>query len=418
MLSKAKHLVGRSLSAIAFLESALSAGANFALALAIVRAYPETTFAGYGTAISVVFILQAFARASLATPAAVKSDAWFVRRAGALLAIHLGLIAMLLALATSAAVAVALFVGAPLWWACAAATPALGLLFFGAEFERVALVKLGRQLTLLVTAVAAFAAMVALCGLALWGAIGFGAMMIGVGCVGAARIAVMAATIGRFDAAAGLRAARLGGPRFVHAGVTTLIGSVACSHAPVLILSILSTAQATAAFVAMRTLYQPMQLVFRSVALVDRTGFHGMLASQSGTIARLFRRFALRTLALSALFAAVLALIGRDLVHHAFGGRFDGSVNVYYMWGLIMIMINLMSVTDTFISNARAEGAYGIAHVSGGAVAVAGALVLIPVHGAMGAAIAALLGWITIVTIGALIIERMPGARGPDVSQA
>ncbi len=390
---------------LAVVESGMLAVANFLIFITLVRSFGPDAAAGYGTALSVAFSCQVLMRVGLVTPSAIWSRARFERRASALSGTHLLMLGILGAAGVGVLVALAMQTGRPLWWAAAKAAPALFLLVASAEFERVMLIKLDRHVRLATLGLAAMLCVAMLCAAAFAGLIGYGAFMAGLAATGLAKLASSIGAVAAPSPAGGLQALRLGVPRFAMPALAQFFGAGACSNAPVFALAALSTPTATAAYAAMRTLYQPMQIIVRSLEMVDRTRFHAQHAGRASA-GRAYVAAIARQAAITGAVALPILLLGPWLLHFVYGGRFDAHLPTFIMWALIMMLINLNSITDTFVTHAKALGQHTYGHLAGGALAAVLAFVWAPAGEDAAAAIAAIAGWSVILASGAFLVLR------------
>ncbi len=395
---------------LSLVESGMLAAANFLIFMTLVRSMGPDAAAGYGTALSAAFACQVLMRVGLVTPSAIWPREKFVRRAAALCAVHLLMLGILALASVAGLFAVALHTGGALWWAAAKAAPALFLLVASAEFERVMLIKLGLHARLAVLGFAAAAAVAVLCGGTHAGLIGYDVFMVGLALTGALKLAVAVGSVAIPAPVMGLRALRLGVPHYAMPAFAQFFGAGACSNAPVFALAALSTPTATAAFAAMRTLYQPMQIIVRSLEIVDRTRFHAVHAASKATGWAYGLALAKQAAITGAVILPIL-MAGPWLLHFVYGGRFDAHFPTFILWAGIMVLINLISITDTFVTHIQALGRYTYAQLAGGAVAICLAFVMVPSGADAAAAIAAIAGWSVILTAGAVLVLRHKGQR-------
>jgi O-antigen/teichoic acid export membrane protein len=183
-----------------------------------------------------------------------------------------------------------------------------------------------------------------------------------------------------------------------------LMGSAACSHAPVFALSLYALPEQAAAFGAMRTLYQPVQIFFRSRDVVIQSRFH---ADRSVEVTSLFEQYwkgVARTTLLSIALTAALFMVAPQLVHFVYSGAFDNHMTTFWLWAAIMLMINLAAITDAFVSYGGLQHPYAYAQICAGLCTIFFSVLLTKHFGDIGAAFAAICGWLVIVLGGSLLI--------------
>lgn len=395
---------------LALVEATAAAACNFAVSIVAARSFDAAHFAGYVTALSATFIAIAFLRVVFVTPTTIRADWWYARRLPALTAIHFSSIFILTVTVTAIMLVFALALGSGLWKAAAIAAPGVSLWFMGVEFERAMLIKMKRARSLPWMIAAQVGALAVLLPATLAHLITFPVFIAALALIGATKTLIAFAGAGRPHWKNGFSRLRAGLRKTGPSGLAYLAGSVACSHAPVFALALLSTPVAAGAFGAMRSLYQPMQVIFRSRDVVNQTRFHSDRKAAAHPLMKQFQLALFRTGWMSMLLAAALALAGPWLVHAAYGGRFDEHMTTYWLWGLIMVMINLVAISDAFISHTRQQNKYAVAQLLAGACAVALSLILAPAFADVGAAMAAIAGW-AIIIIGALVVVRRTGQK-------
>lgn len=405
-LQSALSSVFKSPRSVALLEASGAAVTNFAISIFVARTYDATIFSGYITALSVAFISVAFLRFSLITPAAVKSDTWYNRKLGTLLAVHImsAMAATIFACVALTTLAVAL--QTPLWFAAMLSAPGVCLWFVGYEFERSLMIKQGRYSRLLVISVFQGLAVVATFALVWHYQLSFSFLISAMVVIGIARSFAVATIVSRLEWRKGVRHMRGGLRKLGPGSGAYLLGSAACSHAPVFALSLYALPEQAAAFGAMRTLYQPAQIFFRSRDVVTQSRFHDTRISQTTSIFTQFLKSLRRTTLISIILSTAFIVAGPWLVHVVYAGRFDGHMPTFWLWAAIMLMINLAAITDAFVTYAGLQVRYATAQICAGLICIVLSTFLAKQFGDAGAAVSAICGWLIIVAGGVFLIGR------------
>lgn len=402
----------KSARSFALLEAVSAAVANFAISIVIARTYDAAIFSGYLTALSAAFIAIAFLRVSFTMPCAVKPDSWYARKLPALVAVHVIAIAVATVLATLVLLILSRMLDSQLWTAAATFAPGACLWFLGYEFERSLLVKRGKHARLVVIGMCqtllALLALLLLHELHLHYTVLVAAMAL----LGIGRTLAAISVAERPDWKAGSKQIMRGLRRLGPGASAILLGSVACSHAPVFALSIYGTAEQAAAFGAMRTLFQPVQIFFRSRDVIVQARFHSDRNSDGRSLSEQYRASLIRTASLSVLLSLVLVVAGSWLVHNVYAGRFDSHMTTFWLWAIIMLLINLASITDAFVSYAMQQNRYSVAQICAGVSVIIISPLLVIRMGDTGAAISAITGWLIIVAGGALLISLHKSREG------
>jgi O-antigen/teichoic acid export membrane protein len=401
----------RSARVAALIEAAVAAACNFLISVFVARSFDAAVFSGYITALSAAFVAIAFLRVSFVTPTAVKPDAWYHAKLKRLAAIHVLSIIAAMMFVTIVLVAVAVLFQTPLWIAAASFAPGICLWFVGQEFERSLLLKKGHNILLLtVSAVQIFSLVVTL--LLIWHyKLPFEVLAAAMALFGVSR-SVAAISVARGPSwREGIEHLGMGVQRLGGGASAYLLGSVACSHAPVFALALYGLPEQSAAFGAMRTLFQPAQIFFRSRDVVGQTQFYADSQKDATPLMRQFAARLFRTAGLSAALGTVLALAGPWLVKWIYAGRFADHMTTLWLWAGIMVLINLAATTDAFVSYLGLLNHYATAQIFGGLLCVVMSAVLVVKFGDVGAAVAALCGWLFIVGGGAFLIASHSKTR-------
>ena len=395
----------------ALLEAGSAAAANFAVSIVIARTYDSEVFSGYLTALSAAFIVIAFLRVSFSMPSAVKPDTWYRRKLPALVAVHVTAIAIGTALATALLFGLSRLLDGELWTAATLFAPGVCFWFLGYEFERSLLVKRGRHLRLVVSGLCQTFTVLLVLVIVHELQLPYTFLVAAMAILGLARTISVVLVAGRPDWKAGGKQFVNGMRRLGPGATAILLGSVSCSHAPVFALSIYGTAEQAAAFGAMRTLFQPMQIFFRSRDVIVQARFHADRSADQRNLAKQYWSSLTRTALLSVLLSLLLLAAGPWLVHAVFAGRFDAHMTTFWLWAVIMLLINLASITDAFVSYASQQNRYSAAQICAGVGVVVLSPLLAAKMGDVGAAVAAITGWLCIVAGGAVLIGLRPRSK-------
>lgn len=389
----------------AFLEAANAAAANFLISIFVARSYDAATFSGYITALSAAFVAIAFLRISLTTPSAIKPDIWHKRKLRALIAVHI--YATLTAVFVIAAVlfGLASVLQSPLWFAAAVSAPGCGLWFVGSEFERSLLIKKSRFAWLLAISLFQIFSIAVVLAVIWQAKLAFVFLMGAMALIGLARSILVILVVDKPAWREGARQMRMGFGKLGPGAGAYLLGSVACSHAPVFALSFYASPIQAAAFGAMRTLYQPAQIFFRSRDVVTQSRFHMDRAASTSNILNQFQFGLLRTALLSLALSALFIAVGPWLVHGIYAGRYDDHMPTFWLWAIIMLMINLAAITDAYVSYVGLQGRYALTQLSAGLLCIVLSVILAKQYGDIGAAISAICGWLVIVTGGTFLLQ-------------
>jgi O-antigen/teichoic acid export membrane protein len=234
----------------------------------------------------------------------------------------------------------------------------------------------------------------------------FETLIVAMALLGIARTLAAVSVLGLPNWRSGLLQFRLGMRKLGMGAAAYLMGGVACSHAPVFALSLYALPDEAAAFAAMRTLYQPVQIFFRSRDVVVQSRFHADRSTDEHSLSIQYWKSIRRTALLSVFLTGVLVAIGPWFVHIVYAGRYDNHMVTFWLWAAIMLMINLAAITDAYISYAQLQSSYAYAQVGAGLCTIALSVFMSSHYGDIGAAVAAIIGWLIIVGGGSLLIRK------------
>ncbi len=392
--------------ALVFCEAAMTALANFTISITVARIYDKTVFSGYITALSAAFVAIAVLRISFTMPSAVRPDSWYWRKLPALAAVHVFAIVTAVILTTLVLWGVTRILDGDLWHFAAIAAPGVCLWFLGYEFERGFLIKQRAFFRLVIMSLSQLTllAVATLCVVRF--KLPFHHLVLAMAGLGILRSLVVLSAVPAFRWRKGFIQMKRGIHKLGPSSAAYLLGGVACSHVPVFALSIYATPEQAAAFGAMRTLYQPAQIFFRSRDVVRQARFHADRLAAAGTIQAQYLSRVTRSFLLSSAFGLGLAIFGSQVVHLAYAGRYDAHLPTFFLWAVIMIFINLAAITDAYISYLNLQSRYSIVQACCGL----GMLILSPVlvahWGDIGGAIATIGGWSIVVIGGAVLLLK------------
>lgn len=390
-------------------DQVIVAFTNFALTLALGRAYAAEDFAAYGIGLSIGLMLQGIQRHSITIPLMLQPSAK-VRQD---IATVLGEQCMTVALAAclgAIAYATAAFVGHGRYGLTIVASSAVMLfVYLQLEFARVLLVKIGRPWLLLASAGWYCAVAVTLAVSALWFNLTYPSLL---AALGAAMIVHLAA-LPMLTAAPSLRQgwqrfradmARYGG--WSAAATFTYTGY---NHVPLFMLGILAAPMSAAAFVAARSLMQPLQILLRGFDIADKSRFAELAHSPAGAGQRTMTiRLVAIYAAIGFAFAGLAALASGEIITLAYGNKFAGHGGALVAWAITYVLISVAMPLESLVyareQFARYYAMRGVASV----VAIAVAYPLILRFAEVGAIAACGVGWLFAVAGTAALILRRP----------
>jgi O-antigen/teichoic acid export membrane protein len=374
---------------------------NFGLTLTIGRAFAAEEFAAYGLGISIALMIQGIQRHAITIPLMLAPSARAAHRARAVVAEQI--IALLMAIGASAlCLLVASVAGIGRYGVLIVASSAVFLLvYFQLEFARAFFVKIGRPWLLLASAAWYCAVAATLSVSAFRHGVSYEGML---AVLAAAMVLHALAIVAMAGAPAILRGwvlfrrdmRRYGG--WAAAATLTYTGY---NHVPLLLLGALAAPRHAAAFVATRSLLQPLQILLRGFDIADKSRFADAGHGKAGVAGGVGKDVALRfTFRLAALYAVIAAVFGALIVAFAdpilvlaYGDKFAGEsvalvawVPVYVALSVTMPLESLVYARNEFV---RYFTVRGVASV----IALAAAVPLIGRLDEVGAIAACGIGW-------------------------
>ncbi|MFN0194278.1 MAG: hypothetical protein ACKVP5_20295 [Aestuariivirga sp.] len=386
------------LRASALIDQAVHSAIGFALTLTIARQYEVPAFAAYGTAVSVALVAQSFQRTGLNIPNALLDPQSLNQKPGPHLGQYLLFTAISLA-ALMACFAVALLIhNSPAMQLLALSSLVLAVHYFGLEAERVLLFKSGRPIVCAAVSLAQ-GVLIAAALLGVWIAgppleTMLGALI----AISLARTVAVLLIMGRPQFRAG--AALVGDSlrRDLSFSSFGTLATLAIGHGPVFVLGLVSFPAAVAAFVAMRAVFQPLQLVVRG--LDSSSKILGATGQDELAVRAAMGRELTLNLAVSAAYAALVLPMAHWIEQLLFAGKFADHIVTLYLWAAVMAAMNAALAVETAVFRLKRVRQYMTCQIAGGAAAFAAAWPLCSYFADQGAAIASILGWMVMAMLG------------------
>jgi O-antigen/teichoic acid export membrane protein len=353
-------------------DQLLVALANFALTVAIGRAFGAEEIASYGIGLSAGLMIQALQRHAILIPLMLQPAARIERRRGGVFAQH-GLVLALVILLGGGAVFFAHEAGIPRFGLLIVAASAVCLLLYAElEFARSILVKLNRP-GLLFSSAAWYAAVSA--GLAL---AAVNHVLVYEEVLAALAAAMLPHALAIFMLSRGFSPSL--GFRLLLAdmrryGGWSLIATLTYSgynHLPLFILGALAPPVHAAAFVATRSLLQPLQILLRGLDVADKAMFSERAgAPHSRKALTLTMQLALLYAVTAGLFGVMAGIFADDLLLIAYGEKFAGFGAALLAWVPVYVLMSVSLPFESLIYSRQAFGGYYLIRALGSAVAIA-----------------------------------------------
>ncbi|RVU16580.1 lipopolysaccharide biosynthesis protein [Methylobacterium oryzihabitans] len=379
---------------LSFLDQVSFSLGNFVVLMAFARGFTAVEFAGYGIGFAVVILLQSVYRVAFVVPMALVPDAAFEADRKAYAGQHLLIVGGLIALAAVAWGATLVLPVPPLAVASAVAAFSLLSSFLPQDFERTFLLRTGHQLQALLASLTFLALTLVSAGLVALHAAPFTGVMLLFWLFGVVRTALAVRRAPRPDLAGGrallASAVRAGSASWNMLGT---VASAGFSHVPLFILSFFAPAINVAAYTAVRAPMQPLQIVVRSLDLVDKVVFGRIDADDRVARHRHLRRTYVLYLAVGLVGATLIGTFAGPLIGLMFGAKYAGFEGTMRLWGAMFVIISSSLPLETAILSAGHYRGYALMQCAGGALAIVLAFPLSHLFYDFGAVLACLIGW-------------------------
>lgn len=382
-------------------------GSNLLLTLTISRVFGPSSLAIFGVGLSIGLIAQSIGRGIYVVPSAVLGGRHARRRMSGLIAEHL------ICLYSVCAAGIVFLI---LSWLIAPTGSSLSLalcflycvlLYMQADHDRFMLLRLNRH----IAPPALSAANLLPLGIGLltehFLSAGFAVFMALHVIYGFSRSVVVMRLAGGVNFRWGWRFLK---DNLRQRGFFSVISAAAYAgynHFPLVILAAIGQPIQAAAFVAMRGLVQPTQMIFRSFDFRDKLTMRDRSGGSYKGLALLLNRIAVRNIALSVLAAIGCLILGPFVSHLAYGSDYNGYSLLMVGHAAIFTLMSLMLPIDSGINILRWHNRTISWRISGGIIGTALAYPLTMWLGAWGAVLACIFGWLVVVAGGVVVLKSV-----------
>lgn len=380
---------------------------NFMLTLVIGRVFSAEEFASYGIGLSIGLMLQGLQRHAVTIPLMLEPDARVRRRASAFSAAQLALLVFaVLSAAVTLAILSSVDIGRFGHLVVIASAVCL-VVYLQLEFARAFLVKIGRPWLLLASAgwYAVVAGALSLAALA--GHIDFLPMLAWLTAAMLIHAAVVLTVAGVPRIHKGLRLLGADIRRYGAWAAVAVATYTGYNHVPLLILGAIAAPIHAAAFVATRSLLQPLQILLRGFDVADKSAFARAAREPFSTDAL---RFTLKLAALYAVigvaFGIAVFLLADRLIVLAYGPKFADYSGALIAWAPAYMCLSITMPLESLVYARKAFSGYFIIRGSASLVAIVASVPLIVIYSEVGAIAACTLGWFLAVAGTLIFLAR------------
>lgn len=389
--NKSQGLYLRSMS---LADQVCFAAANFILTITLARFYSESEIAGFGVGVSVAIIIQGTLRNLYVVQNSVLASAIFQRRVDKVMGQHLIIWSIIIAAEFIIAFLLQWFSPDAYHQAILISIVTCSLIFAQLDFDRVVLIKhekykdpfIASGFFLVLNLILFFAA-------PYWG-LSFLTIMFLIAGYAVTKIVRLIFLVGKPNFFWGWRLAKKSISRNSFGTMTGIISSTGFGHVPIFVLSSVTSPIHSAAFVAMRAIIQPLNVIIRALDVIDKNTFQ-----HSGIITPLLMRQII--LKQSIVYAALSAFaflgtlgLGREILSLIYGNRYDDFFSVLVGFAFLFTISSMTYPLETALVRMNLLNRYNYLRLLAGALGVILSVLLCPTFGALGAVMASIGGWV------------------------
>ncbi len=202
----------------------------------------------------------------------------------------------------------------------------------------------------------------------------------------------------------GMRLLRRDFKKYFKSAVMGVLGYSGHNHVPVFVLGWFAVPIHAAVFGAMRGLMQPLQIVIRSLDIIDKNYFQARVKSSGGMRSVLIRQMAIYG-GVSMCVVIGALLFGELVIHIAYGEKYAGYSYILTGWAVIFTMLAITLPLETVIVKLDKLNVYNNLRIISGVVGVILSFALWREYGAMGGVIACLGGWVCTIIFALYLVK-------------
>jgi O-antigen/teichoic acid export membrane protein len=373
-----RQRIGHALTRLATIsDQLLIALANFALTISIGRSFKAEEVAAYGIGLSAGLMIQALQRHAILIPLMLQHPAKATRRESGIFATH-GLVLVCVVLFGVGGLAMAALIDLSRFsFLIVAASAVCLLVYVELEFARAILVKINRPSLLFVSAgwYALIAAVLA------WASLQHRMGFEGVLAAIAAAMLIHAAALFTLPRSISLtQGLRLLSADIRAYGAWAVVATLTYSgynHLPLFVLGAMAPPIHSAAFVATRSLMQPLQILLRGLDVADKAMLAKQAAGQRSAFALTIKLASVYALAAS-FFGGVACLFSDELVHLAYGEKFAGFGPALLAWVPAYVLVSVSMPFESLVYKRQVFRSYYLVRGISSVVAVLLTIPLMP----------------------------------------
>lgn len=385
--------------------------ANFLLTIILARHYSEMELSAYGMGLSIALMIQGVQWHCYVVRNSILSPSVFRRRSARVLGEHLIIWGITLTLEFVIFSVILFFGGGPYYQAILGSAVVCSLIYAQLDFDRIVLIKHSKYIDMFL----ASAAFLTMNGILFFAIPHFHISFLGtmaiVGFFAAGKIMRLILIIGRPDFFWGWRMAMADYKKYFPSSFTGVAVYSGFSHIPLLILGSVAPPIQAAAFVAARSLMQPLQVVIRSLDMIDKNFFQQKAAMNPADIRTVMLRQLATYALLSGTMIGVVLFFSEPIIYFAYGEKYVNLHGVLVGMVFLTCMFAVTLPLETVIVKMKRLPRYNYYRSAAGIIGCTLALFLCAPYGAWGAIMACLGGWMVSIACALWIIRDILFAR-------
>ncbi|MEM9277342.1 MAG: hypothetical protein AAGA76_02070 [Pseudomonadota bacterium] len=390
-------------------DQVLFAASNFVLAIILARFHSAEVVAAYGVGLSVALILQAMQRHVIIIPLNVMKKIRNKKLAHTWLGTHfittgcmLSFVGVFCSLATQ--LLMSGYVNL-----VAFSVLALVVVYMQAEFGRAFLIATNRTAFVIVPAFLQISAVLYIASTGFdepYGYLKILSVLVSVSVVSAVLLVFLA---GGVEWIHGDRLLRRLMRKYAGWGTAGVIASSGYNHVPLFVLGVYAAPIQAAAFVTMRNLLQPSQVLMRGLDIVDKRKVGGLRYQNTSSMQGKAFRLCLIYASIAALFATAVILAGDHISRLVYGPKYAEFAHLLIPWGAVYVLMALLYPLESLAYASDKTNTYYSIRIVAGLTAASVSFPLVWNFGAAGAVISCLIGWLITVGSTFLLLRKSDG---------
>ncbi len=390
-MNKSRQLVIRFFS---LSDQIFVSAANLLLTITLARYYSEIEFAAYGIGLSIALTLLGVQRNCYVVQNSLLHPSIMRNRTSKVLGQQAIVWFILLIIESMVLAALVIFSDNSFYLTISASTIVCSLIYAQMEFDRMILIKHDKYWYSVITSGTFFIFIAVLFFFAPKINIPYFFVLLILGGYVCLKFIFLLIALGRPHFFWGWRLVKRDFRKNFIGAISGIIGYSGHNHVPLFILGLVAAPAQVGAFVAMRGLLQPLQIIIRSFDVIDKNLFSIKSEGKVHGIREVFIRQVSVYGVLALVMVFIMAIFGETISYFAYGEKYSIFNQVLMGWTLISSMLVISLPMETVIVKLDKLNTYNFYRILAGITGSVVAFFLCGPFGAMGAVIACLIGWL------------------------